>query len=82
MKRKTQTETRARQAVKRLIALRAKLTKSAIDNNTDRDITYQMAKGVGGDVHRETMSRWLNWSITPRGLYLTAIEHYLDRMEA
>ncbi len=72
MKRLTPTEAKAKALVTRLIAYRKRIT--------DTDQVQQMADGVG--VERETMSRWLNWAITPRGLSVPAIERYLEKVEA
>ncbi len=40
---------------------------------------HEMATAIG--VPRETMNRWLNWQIKPRGLSVVAIERYLEKME-
>ncbi len=45
----------------------------------DPEPQQAMANDLG--VERETLNRWLNWRITPRGLSVAAIERYLARTE-
>lgn len=78
-KRKTPAELRAAKAVERLIKVRADLSAKAIRENLHRDITQQMADGIG--VPRETLSRWVTRGRTPVGLSVSAIEAYCERIE-
>lgn len=77
-KKLTPQEQRTKDLIKRLIALIERMDKTReMRGAFGREI---VADGIG--VPRETLSRWVNWRVTPRGLSVAAIEHYLDRMEA
>jgi hypothetical protein len=72
-KRLTPAEQKAHDLVKRLNAVFAR------GIYTDADMARMM--DPGGNLKRETVNRWRNWRMPPRGLSLTAIEKFLELVE-